>query len=150
MPRKSCTGFMQTNYTALGSHFPFLKHCAWQSSVMESLKPAFAHGDYFHPIPLNISCTHHRFYLLWIFPLSLLVFLINHAGHAGFSTVKFPEKTISAFRSEWVYFLIRPKWQIKSWPKPYQTTPITITLRTFRGKKKMFFDIFLFSESNNL
>lgn len=80
--------------------FSFLKTMCMTEQCNGNLKSGFAHGDYFHPIPLNTFCTGHHFYLLWIFPLSLLIFFINLAGHTGFSTVEFPEKTISAFRSE--------------------------------------------------
>lgn len=116
--------------------FSFFKTMCMTDWCNGNLKPAFANGDYFHPIPLKISCTHHYFYLLWIFPLSLLMFLINLAGLTWFSTAEFPEKSISAFRSEWVCFLIRSKWPIKSFSKLYQTRLITFLLSTFCVKKK--------------
>lgn len=118
--QENCAGFMQTNYTALGSHFAFLKQRAWQSSVMEILKWLLLMEVIF--IPYLWASSRHRFCLLQIFPLSLLIVLINLAGCTGFSTIEFPEKTISAFRSEWLCFLIRPKWLFKSWSKLYQAT----------------------------
>lgn len=101
MPRKKCARHMQTNYTALCSHFPFLKQYVWQSGAMEIL---------FQLCSLTLfSCltfgnvlwdTHHYFCLLWISTLSLLMFLINPAEYTGPGTADFQEKNNLVFRSE--------------------------------------------------
>lgn len=117
-PGKAVLGLCRLTIQHLAVIFPF-ENCAWQSSVMEISSRLLLMEIIFTPYLWTYLALTTIFFS---FHCHYWYFFISLAGHTGFSTVELLGKTISAFRSEWVCFLIRPKWLIKSWSRLYQTT----------------------------